>query len=94
LKAGYADVSGNTYDGLSIYIELKAPGKRSTLRDNQRDFLVKKIKSGCFAGVVDSVSCLETLWNNYNDALDKKKALLDLLPPEKEMKESVGLDLD
>lgn len=80
VKAGYSDCSGNTNHGLSIYIEFKAPGRLSTLRFNQREFLLKKIESGCFAVCVDGTSLLKTLWKEFNLAEDKKAYLISKLP--------------
>lgn len=54
VAAGYSDISGNDKLGFAVYIEAKAPGKRSSLRELQRMFLERKIKSGAFACVSDS----------------------------------------
>ena len=62
---GVSDVVGNDPLGNACYIELKAPGRRSTVRDPQRDYLGRKINSNSFAVVVDSVKLLQeyyTLW--------------------------------
>lgn len=67
-EPGYSDLSGNNQLGMAVYIELKAPGRRSTLRFKQREFLIRKIKAGCFAVVVDSSELLEEIyyqWGNY-----------------------------
>lgn len=80
VKAGYSDISGNTELGHALYIEAKAPGKRSTLRDDQLEFLLRKIASNCFAVVVDSVSGLETYYNGWLLAEDKKSYLRRALP--------------
>jgi len=80
VKAGYSDCSGNTNTGLSVYVEFKAPGRLSTLRFNQREFLLKKIESGCFAVCVDGTSHLKTLWKDYNLSEDKKAFLIAKLP--------------
>jgi len=76
---GYPDISGNTDVGLSIYIELKAPGKRSTLRPEQYSFLLRKINTGCFAVCVDSASYLETIWKAYNNCYNRREFLKSIL---------------
>lgn len=80
---GFPDIVGNDSDGVAVYIELKAPGRISTLRDNQRRFLKKKIYSNCFGIVVDSVDKLQTSYEQWKciDKKDKKiDYLLSLLP--------------
>lgn len=63
--AGMPDLIGNTANGNSIYIELKAKDRRSTLKDHQRDFLIEKIKQNCFAVVVDSVEKLNQYFREF-----------------------------
>ncbi len=48
-RAGFSDLVGNDHEGRAMYIECKAPGKRNTLRPDQRIFLTEKINHGCFA---------------------------------------------
>lgn len=82
-QAGFPDIVGNTNDGLSLYIELKAKDRRSTLREDQRSFLIMKIHQGCFAAVVDSRERLEQYWKGYHSLKtinEKKSYLLDCLP--------------
>lgn len=64
---GFSDIVGNTSKGLAVYIELKAKNKRvgSALRPNQRDFLHRKIRTGCFAVMVDSLEYIDKTWNHY-----------------------------
>lgn len=62
---GFSDIVGACPNGLAAFIELKAPGKRSTLREGQRAFLVEKIDKGAFAVCVDSVECLATVWEAF-----------------------------
>ncbi len=82
---GLPDIIGNDPNGHSVYIEMKAPGKRSTLREKQRIFLNKKIDSNAFAIVVDSK---EDIWKWYGhwsflSRADRVTYLRGLLPPEK-----------
>lgn len=63
--------------GLFCAVEIKAPGKRSTLRDSQRNFLHSVIASNGFAACVDSVEHLSSLWTSYNSLdLSLRKSLL------------------
>lgn len=83
---GTPDIIGNYKTGLSCWIEAKAKGRRSTLRELQREFLIRKIQSNCFAVVVDSVECLENIWNQFR-ALphsDRQMFLLNQLPVKKD----------
>jgi len=63
--AGFSDLVGVSPTGLGCFIELKAPGRLSTLRPAQRAFLAQKIECGAFAVVVDSVDRLATLWEEF-----------------------------
>lgn len=90
---GVADLFGCTPCGLGCFIELKAPGRRSTLRPGQRAFLTEKIQLGCFGVVIDSVECLEIVWNEFSHRRRiephlAKVLLLKHLPPES--KDSMG----
>lgn len=64
---GISDILGNTEKGLAVYIEVKAPDKRvgSALRGKQREFLSRKIETGCFAIMADSVEYLEKTWLHF-----------------------------
>lgn len=77
---GYPDVSGNNGLGHALYIEAKAPGKRSTVRDDQVTFLLRKIGTNSFAVVVDSTELLEELYNGWLLAENKKAFLLRAMP--------------
>jgi len=52
MKSGTVDCMGVTQSGIAVAVEFKAPGRLSTLRDNQRDFLIKRINQYAFAAVV------------------------------------------
>lgn len=79
------DLIGN-YGSLSIWIELKAKGQRSSINSkksrHQREFLIRKINQGCFACVSDGVEHLNTLWIKYKtaNAIDRRALLLGDLP--------------
>jgi hypothetical protein len=86
---GFSDITGVTPNGVGCFIELKAPGRRSTLRHAQRAFLTDKIQLGAFAVCVDSVSCLEQIWNAFEhrrkmDPKLAKAVLFRHLPPERD----------
>jgi hypothetical protein len=79
---GYPDLSGNGPSGESVFIEVKAKGKRSTLRLEQFSFLKNKIDKGCFAICADSLEyCVLTFnaWLKLPANL-KKDFLLAELP--------------
>lgn len=85
------DLIGN-YGSLSVWIELKAKGQRSNINSkksrHQRDFLIRKIKSGAFACVTDGENHLNILWTKYRDAKDmieKRAVLINDLPKLKEI---------
>jgi hypothetical protein len=86
-KAGFSDIVGVTpCRGVACYIELKAPGKLSTLKAHQRDFLIAKIEHMAFACVVDSVKSLSELYEKWcalfvtGNYIEAKKLLLKNLP--------------
>ena len=72
------DLCGN-YGAISVWIELKAPGRRNTLKEHQKSFLERKIGMGCFACCIDSVKMLEKILFEWIDNRDKQY-LLDQLP--------------
>lgn len=78
--AGFSDLVGCDNEGRAIYIEVKAPGKRNTLRPAQRVFLTAKINSNAFAIVCDSLASFDQQWSQYLMIVDRKKYLLDQLP--------------
>lgn len=78
-KSGFPDVIGCTPMGKVVALELKAQGRRSTLRDEQREFLLEVISRGGFAAVVDSVDRLKYVIQKYKDN-QVPTTLLDLLP--------------
>ncbi len=89
-EPGYSDLSGNNKLGMAAYVELKAKGKRSTLRLRQEEFLVRKIKAGCFAVVVDSEMLLHEYYyrwlqlRNENKLVEAQRYLLEILPKKRQ----------
>lgn len=65
LVPGFSDICGNDSNGRAVFIECKAPGRRSTLREVQFKFLSNKIHSSAFAVVVDSHELLETYYSKW-----------------------------
>lgn len=62
---GMSDICGNAPNGIGAFIEVKAPGRLATLRSNQRNFLIKKIDSNCFAVCVDSQDSLQSHYHKW-----------------------------
>lgn len=94
VEAGYSDLSGNTDHGIAVYVEAKAPGRLSTLKDHQRRFLVSKIHQNCFSCCVDSVDRLEFIYKKWcqlrrmNIDKESKDFLLSQLPQEPKRREA------
>lgn len=84
--SGFPDIVGNTLSGRILWIELKAKGRCSSLREAQRHFLEKKIQQNCFAVVVDSAERLAQYWKGYNSLKsdqEKQAYLFDCLPKQR-----------
>ncbi len=89
---GLPDIIGNDTAGRAIYIEMKAPGRKNTLRDNQRKFLIQKINTNCFAIVADSIEYIKKTYAAYCDMPfipmgNRMEFLLSELPKEKASKD-------
>lgn len=89
MKEGTPDVMGTMPDGTSLAVELKAPGQNAKLRDEQREFLIGRIKMNCFACVTDSTERLKTIFTKWNDLryttpLKAQEYLLEMLPKKRE----------
>jgi hypothetical protein len=69
---GCSDIVGACPGGIACFIELKAPGKRSTLREAQRHFLIDKINAGAFAIVADSISSISEAWSRFKELQNTK----------------------
>jgi hypothetical protein len=79
---GMSDLTGDR-DGIACYVEVKAPGKRSTLKEHQREFLIEKINRGCFAMCADSYEDIVITWNKWRQKGNYKQYLIDCLPKSK-----------
>lgn len=82
-ESGIVDCVGNDNYGNAVYIEWKAPGKISTLREKQRMFLIRKINTNCFAVVADSIKFVEEHYNAWLSHSRPRDFLFSLLPKEK-----------
>jgi hypothetical protein len=93
VKAGTADILAVSPSGLFCALELKAPGRASTLRDNQRQFLLNAIDKNAFACVVDSVERFDYLWKTFNDLplRFRKELLINALPKKRAPKDKEEL---
>lgn len=83
--AGMSDLVGNDKDGRACFIEIKAKGRRSTLKAHQAEFLIRKIKSNCFATVATSEQELAEIYSRFIECLNLNQAhaqeyLLSQLP--------------
>lgn len=80
---GMSDLIGNTPQGIAAFVELKAPGKRSTIRPAQRKFIEEKIKTNAFAVIIDSVALLEEIyfyWSQLHSFAERQLYLTRCLP--------------
>lgn len=98
-EAGFSDIVATSDEGYSCFIELKSPGKLSTLRPLQYEFLKDKISKNAFAVCIDSVDLLESLWLEWlkrkEASTDQSKAwLMGKLPMPKVIKECPDLILE
>lgn len=97
MKSGITDSIGCDPFGHACFIEFKAPGRLSTLRENQRDFLVEKINHGAFGCVVDSVEKLVWIYKRWkmivkSEGVENGKGfLLKTLPSERSRPKTEGL---
>lgn len=80
--SGFPDLIGCNNAGCIVAIELKSPGKRSTLRPAQRAFLLRVIASNGFACVTDSVDHFSAIYSKWllSDSALKKSVLMNDLP--------------
>lgn len=85
---GTSDLLGTTPHGFSAYIECKAPGKLSTLREAQRSFLIQGIEHFGFAIVTDHPSKFLDYYQTFLNLsrCERKKYLYTLLPKAKKIK--------
>lgn len=84
---GHSDISGTDPDGIAVFIECKALGKRATIRINQYEFLIDKIEKNAFAICTDSIEhfkCLYQMFKHTHDRTLRQRALkADLKDPRK-----------
>lgn len=89
VRAGFSDLVGNFETGTALFIELKALGRRSTIksRQDQLDFLVKKIKTNCFACCTDCVDHINNLFLQWQklDTYNRQALLFSDLPQPKQV---------
>lgn len=85
--SGFSDLVGVTPTyGVACFIELKAPGRRSTLKEHQKHFLISKIDKMAFAICTDSIAHIDGIFMRWQDAfmrqdfMEAKKLLLQDLP--------------
>lgn len=78
-RPGFSDIVGNDCNGFAVYIEVKAKGKRSTVRPDQYKFLTEKINTNAFAIVADSIEYISNAHDVWSTSRDKN-FLLDELP--------------
>lgn len=95
-EAGVSDWVGCTPDGCGCFVEVKAPGRRSTLKQHQRIFLETKIKLGAFAACVDSTELLYSTWTEWQhrrlmDPMLSRNYLLKALPRQGQMDDSFDI---
>ena len=88
VKQGFSDIVGTTSSGVAVYVELKAPGKRHTLRANQRTFLLEKIDSRAFVCVTDSVKFISDVYATWAglDIESRVRFLREMMPVERKRK--------
>lgn len=76
--AGMSDLVGCDPHGYAVFIELKAPGRRASLKGHQRDFLIEKIKRGAFACCTDSVEHLSETYSHWQKTKSKEFLMANL----------------
>lgn len=92
VSPGFPDLCGNGPDGESVWIEVKAKGKRYTIRPAQFHFLLEKIKRNCFAICSDSAEYAIEAFNKWKtlDKLDRQNFLIAELPKALKFLDSVN----
>lgn len=93
---GMPDYIGCVPGGVAAFVEAKAPGRRSTLKEHQREFLLDKIKRGCFVCCVDTVVLLRHTWAQWENLVTTNRPiaarawLIESLPKQR-VSEQAGL---
>ena len=76
MKAGVCDCMGLDNLANAVFVEFKAPGRRSDFNSDrkykQKKFLTDKIHRGAFGVVIDSVAELERIYSQWL-AIDSRK---------------------
>jgi hypothetical protein len=94
VASGFSDLCGNTNDGVAVWIEVKAPGKRSSIRIEQHKFLIDKIATNSFAICADSIEYVERVYEEWRKSENRKALLLKELPElQPRLKKRVDADL-
>jgi hypothetical protein len=89
LNVGTPDLIGVDNEGYFMAVEVKAKGKRSTLRREQREFLTKTIMCGGLGICADSVEYFQEVyeeWKKLDSVNERRILLMSKLPaPRKSM---------
>lgn len=72
-KSGTSDIYGCDPVGFGVFIEMKAPGKRSTVKQHQVEYLWDKIRRGAFGYVCDDNEKLKTDYSQWLRLRKKNK---------------------
>jgi len=94
VSPGYPDISGNNADGIAMYLEAKAPGKRGNLSAGQYMFLKNKAEMNCFAICFDSINYFKKTYKTWC-ALSREKRtayLISELPMPSDLKKILDDD--
>lgn len=93
VEIGTPDLLGCCPNGFIHANEVKAKGRRSTLREEQREFLTQVIIHGGFGVCCDSVEYLRKVyayWIGLRNLRERKQFLLDQLPKRRTSRDSKG----
>lgn len=87
-EAGFSDIVGVDGNAYAVFIELKAHGRRNTIRASQVEFLKTRISRGAFCVCTDSVDHVSSMYYAWLDMKNKseddaRKFLLKDLPKAK-----------
>lgn len=90
LASGTSDLIGIDHEGHFLALELKAPGRISTLKDHQRDFLHSVIDRNGFACCIDSIDSFFSLYNSWlklSSKTERIELLKNALPKKRQSKQ-------
>jgi hypothetical protein len=92
-SAGFPDIVGINPAGFFVAVELKAPGKRSSLKSHQREFLLQVIALNGFACCTDSPENFLQTYNSWlNSPSEMRKDLLISSLPKVPKSHDLGLN--